>query len=138
MIRVKYSKYSKELIYLRQIYSLPFLNLKRLCLDYSFVQTIKYKDDCILDSKKVVLEIQNIQNHCIELYEFLCYPVENTEYYKAKMLQFIDKSPLILFKTSINSKVWRNKKKYKEIDLDFLREEHQNLFELYQQLNIEI
>lgn len=138
MIRVKYSKYSKELIYLRYIYSLPFLNHKKLCLDYSFAQTIKYKGDCILDSKKVALEIQNIQNHCIELAEFLKYTPENTEYYKAKMLQFIDKSPLVLFKTSINSKVWRNKKKYKEIDLDFLREEHQNLFEIYQLLNVEI
>jgi hypothetical protein len=138
MIRVKYSKYSKELIYLRQIYSLPFLNLKKLCLDYSLAQTIKYKDDCILDSKKVALEIENIQNHCNNLHNFLCVTPVNTEYYKRFMLDFIDSSPLVLFKASINSKVWRNKTKYKHIDLDFLREEHTNLFEIYQLLNIEI
>ena len=138
MIRTKYSKYSKELIYLRQIYSLLFLNHKKLCLDYSFAQTIKYKDDCILDSKKVALEIQNIKNHCNDLHNFLCVTPVNTDYYKRFMLDFIDNSPLVLFKTSINSKVWRNKTKYKHIDLDFLREEYQNLFEIYQLLNVEI
>lgn len=136
MIRTKYSKYSKELQYLRYIYALPFVEITKICYNYNFATSIKYNKDCIVDKHKVDLEIQSIKNHCIELYEFLCITPENTKYYKYKMLSFIDKSPINLFKASINSKVWR--KEFDSIDLDFLREEHQNLFELYQLLNVEI
>lgn len=136
MIRRKYSKYSKELIYLRYIYSLPFITLSKLCNDYNLAAKIKYNKECILFSHKVDEEIQSVKSFCVELYNFLCITPQNTKQYKTKMLLFIDKSPINLFKNSINAKVWR--KEFDKIDLEFLREEHQNLFEMYQLINVEI
>ena len=136
MIRVKYSKYSKELKYLRYIYSLPFFTLTRLCNDHNLATNIKYNKECILFADKVDLELQKIYNFKTELHKFLCFTPENTKCYKTKMLLFIDKSPVNLFKSSINAKMWR--KEFNKIDLEFLREEHQNLFGIYQLINVEI